>query len=103
VRIVSHMLKGDNMATRKAKKIVARLESDLGPGWVLRGLVVYPSEGDTYTVAGRDVDYVLSEFVGREVVLLILPVSESEAWKICPTCGLPYPGAGCPACADDGL
>lgn len=90
------------MATRKAKKIVARLESDLGPGWVLKGRVLYPSEGDAYTVAGKDLDYLLSKYVGREVLLLVLPVSESEAWKICPTCGVPYPGAGCLGCAVTG-
>ena len=84
---------------QQATDIAARLESDRGVVRLLKGLVLCPSEGHTCTVAGWDVDFLLSEYVGREVLLLIFPVSESETWKICSTCGLPYQGAGCLRCA----
>jgi len=58
------------MPERKASDVAAALATDLGVGWVVRGVLHYPSTNDTHTVAGKDVDYVLARYVGREVLVV---------------------------------
>lgn len=90
------------MTERKARDLAARLEADLGAGWAVRGVLHYPSTRDTHTIAGREVDYVLANHVGREVLVVVLAASEWAPTTICPYCRRLYVGPGCMDCADEG-
>jgi hypothetical protein len=90
------------MTERKARDVAAQLETDLGAGWVVRGVLHYPTRANTHAIAGKHVDYLLERDPGREVLVVILCASEWAPTKICAHCSTVYVGAGCMACADEG-
>ena len=89
------------MTERRARDVAAGLATDLGVGRDVRGVLHYLSTRDTHTIAGREVDYVLANYVGREV-LVVLAASEWAPTQICASCRTLYVGPGCMDCADEG-
>jgi len=84
---------------REGKETLARLVEELEAGRLVQGILRFPSESDAWAIGSSDLEYLLSQYLGMEVILILLPLGEPMTWKICPTCGTAYEGAGCIQCA----
>lgn len=62
-------------ASTKVKEAVAQLVRALGAGRVERGLLRYPTETNSYGLGATDLDYVLSRFIGQELILILMPLN----------------------------
>lgn len=84
---------------REVKQAVARLVNELEAGLVLRGVLRFPSESGAWAIGSADLEWILEQYRGMQVIMIILPLGEHMRRKICPTCGTAYEGAGCIQCA----
>ena len=80
------------------KEAVARLVKELEAGLVLRGVLRFPSESDTWAIGDTDLEYILYKYRGMQVVLILLPLGEPVPGKTCPICGDALAGPICRPC-----
>jgi len=64
--------------SRKAKELLTELVEQLGAGTVEKGLLRYPTRTDSYGLGATDLEYLLSRFIGDEVIVIIMPLTDSE-------------------------
>lgn len=83
----------------EAKEKLTELVQGLKAGHILEGMLRFPSESNTWGIGSNDLDYILWEYIGSEVLLFILPLSEPVASKLCPLCDTVLAGDDCPRCA----
>jgi len=65
--------------TREAKEALARMVFELGVGSVVQGYLSYPTVLECYSLGGINLVEILSPFVGSDVVVIVIPLSEPEA------------------------
>jgi len=87
------------MSREEAKESLPQVVRDLGAGRVLQGILRFPSETDAWAIGSADLEWILEQYVGMQVIMIILPLGKHMSRKICPTCGKAYSGAGCIQCA----
>jgi hypothetical protein len=61
--------------TREAREALAQLVLELGMGPVVSGLLLDPSQMETYPWEVVSVEDLLGDFVGEEIVLIIIPLT----------------------------
>lgn len=64
---------------RKAREALAQLVLELGMGPVVCGLLLDPSQIGTYPWEVVDVERLLGDFVGEDIVLIIIPLTRPGA------------------------
>lgn len=65
--------------SREAKEALARMVFELGVGSVVKGYLSYPTVLECYSLGGINLVEILSPFVGSNVVVIVMPLSEPEA------------------------
>lgn len=64
----------------EAKEVIAQLVRALGAGRVERGLLRYPTETDSYGLGATDLDYLLSKYIGQQLIVILIPLNaQTEA------------------------
>jgi len=66
------------LVTRETKELLGQLVEQLGAGRVVRGLLRYPTRTESYGLGATDLEYLLSRFIGEEVIVIIMPLTDSE-------------------------
>jgi len=65
--------------TTEARKALARLVHELGMGPVVWGLLLDPSHIESYPGEVVEVEDLLGDFVGEEILLIVIPLTDPEA------------------------
>lgn len=65
--------------TREAKEALARMVFELGVGSVVKGYLSYPTVLECYSLGDINLVELLSPFVGADVCIIVMPLSEPDA------------------------
>lgn len=71
--------------TTEARKALARLVHELGMGPVIWGLLLDPSHIESYPGEVVEVEDLLGDFVGEDIALIVIPLTDPGASPASPT------------------
>ena len=64
----------------------------------VRGIVRYPDEHGGYSVGRKNLEVLLWNFRGHEILLVVASLGEKKVPVLCGLCGSHYEDSGCPSC-----